>query len=111
MNEAQTTEIPVLTYHSIDNSGSVISTGPETFRKQMQILADADFNVVSLKTLGKSLLENAALPPKTIVLTFDDGFQNFYTTAFPVLNEYNFPATVFLITDYCGKFIKFQNSV
>jgi len=104
MNEAQTTEIPVLTYHSIDNSGSVISTDPKTFRKQMQILADADFNVVSLKTLGKSLLENAALPPKTIVLTFDDGFQNFYTTAFPVLNKYNFPATVFLITDYCGKF-------
>ncbi len=104
MNEAQTTKIPILTYHSIDKSGSVISTSPETFRKQMQILGDADFNVISLKTLGKSLLENAALPPKTIVLTFDDGFQNFYTTAFPVLNEYNFPATVFLITDYCGKF-------
>ncbi len=104
MSIAQTSKIPILTYHSIDESGSVISTSPDTFRKQMQFLAGADFNIVSLKTLGESLLENAALPPKTIVLTFDDGFQNFYTSAFPVLNEYNFPATVFLITDYCGKF-------
>ncbi len=104
MSEAETIKIPILTYHSIDTCGSVISTSPQTFRKQMQFLAEADFNVVSLKTLGKSLLENAALPPKTIVLTFDDGFQNFYTTAFPVLDEYKFPATVFLITDYCGKF-------
>ena len=104
MIEAQTTKIPILTYHSIDNSGSVISTSPETFRKQMQFLSDAGFNVVSLKTLGKSFLENVPLPPNTLILTFDDGFQNFYTTAFPVLNEYKFPATVFLITDYCGKF-------
>jgi len=104
MSEAQTTKIPILTYHSIDNSGSVISTSPETFRKQMQFLSDADFSVVSLKTLGKSFHENVSLPPKTLVLTFDDGFQNFYTTAFPALNEYKFPETVFLIIDYCGKF-------
>jgi len=104
MSIAQTSKIPILTYHSIDESGSVISTSPDTFRKQMQFLKDNDFNVISLKTLGKSLLENVPLPPNTLILTFDDGFQNFYTTAFPVLDEYKFPATVFLITDYCGKF-------
>ncbi len=111
MSEAQTTKIPILTYHSIDTSGSVISTSPETFRKQMQFLGDAEFNVVSLKALGKSLLKRAPLPPKTIVLTFDDGFQNFYTSAFPVLNEYNFPATVFLITDYCGKYNDWEGNL
>jgi peptidoglycan/xylan/chitin deacetylase (PgdA/CDA1 family) len=104
MSEAQATKIPILTYHSIDTGGSIISTSPETFRKQMKFLKDNDFNVVSLKTLGESFLESVPLPQKTLVLTFDDGFQNFYTTAFPVLNEYKFPATVFLITDYCGKF-------
>ncbi|MGI8470337.1 MAG: polysaccharide deacetylase family protein [Pyrinomonadaceae bacterium] len=95
---------PILTYHSIDESGSVISIRAETFRAQMKFLSENNFNVVSLKTFGKHLAENKNLPPKTIILTFDDGFENFYTTAFPVLNEYNFTATVFLITDYCGKF-------
>ncbi len=104
MSEAQKTKIPILTYHSIDKSGSVISTDPATFRRQMDFISANAFNVISLKTLGKNLLENLPMPPKTIVFTFDDGFQNFYTTAFPVLNEYKFPATVFLITDYCGKF-------
>ena len=104
MNTTQTAKIPILTYHSIDERGSVISTRPQTFRRQMKFLSEADFNVVSLKTLGKNFLENVPLPPKTLVLTFDDGFQNFYSEAFPVLNEYNFTATVFLITDYCGKY-------
>lgn len=104
MSAAQKIKIPILTYHSIDESASVISTGADAFRQQLKFLSEADFNVVSLKTLGKSLLENKILPPKTIALTFDDGFQNFYSEAFPVLNEYNFPATVFLVTDYCGKF-------
>lgn len=101
---AQKIKIPILTYHSIDESDSVISTRPQTFRRQMMFLKNENFNVVSLKTLGRHLLENKPLPPKTIVLTFDDGFQNFYTTAFPILNEYDFRATVFLITDFCGKF-------
>ncbi len=104
MNTARTTKVTILTFHSIDTSGSVISTAPGTFRNQMKFLSEMNFNVVSLKTLGKHFLKKKPLPPKTIVLTFDDGFHNFYTTAFPVLSEYDFTATVFLITDYCGKF-------
>ena len=111
MNIAQTTKIPILTYHSIDNGGSIISTRAETFRAQMKFLSENNFNVVSLKIFGKHLAENKNLPPKTIVLTFDDGFENFYTTAFPVLNEYNFTATVFLITDYCGKFNNWSSNL
>ncbi len=104
MNTTQTAKIPILTYHSIDESGSVISTRPEIFRKQMQFLSEADFNVVSLKTLTKYLCKNCPIPPNTIALTFDDGFQNFYSEAFPVLQEFRQTATVFLITDYCGKY-------
>ena len=104
MNVTQTAKMSILTYHSIDENGSVISTSLETFRKQMRFLSEADFNVVSLKTLTKYLRENRTVPAKTVALTFDDGFQNFYTRAFPVLKEHNFTATVFLITDYCGKY-------
>lgn len=97
-------KIPVLTYHSIDASGSVISTDAATFRGQMKFLKSAGFNVISLGDLTKHFRARKKLPTKTIVLTFDDGFQNFYTTAFPVLADYNFTATVFLVAAHCEKY-------
>jgi len=97
-------KIPVLTYHSIDASGSVISTDAATFRGQMKFLKSAGFNVVSLNDLTKNLRADKKLPTKTIVLTFDDGFQNFYSEAFPTLADYNFTATVFLVAAHCEKY-------
>lgn len=96
-------EIPILTYHSIDESGSVISTAPETFRRQMKFLKENDYKIVSLQKLVENLGSKKAVSPKTIALTFDDGFRNFYLSAFPVLAAYDFTATVFLVTDFCGK--------
>lgn len=104
-------KIPVLTYHSIDESGSVISTDAATFRGQMKILKESDFNVVSLGNLIKNFGENKSLPDKTIVLTFDDGFQNFYADAFPILAEYGFIATVFLVTNYCEKYNDWEGNL
>ena len=103
MKDTPSDKIPILTYHSIDNSGSVISTNCETFRRQMKFLSEEAFNVISLKDLTRALEANNLLPPKTIVLTFDDGFQNFHAIALPILKEVGFTATVFLITDFCGK--------
>lgn len=97
-------KVPILTYHSIDESGSVISTAFKTFRRQMKHLNDANWNVVSLNDLVNSMVEKTPILPKTVVLTFDDGFQNFYTSAFPVLAQYEFKATVFLVTDHCDKY-------
>ncbi len=102
MDSGQTTKIPILTYHSIDESNSVISTRFAVFEKQMDFLSENAFNVVSLKSLINALGENQPLPAKTIALTFDDGYQNFYSQAFPALKKHNFTATVFLITDFCG---------
>lgn len=104
MNAAREVKIPILTYHSIDESGSVVSTGANVFRRQIKLLSEAGYNAITLKTLGEYLSGRGELHPKPIVLTFDDGFRNFYTTAFPVLSEHNFTATVFLIAGYCGKY-------
>jgi peptidoglycan/xylan/chitin deacetylase (PgdA/CDA1 family) len=49
------------------------------------------------------MLYAGALPPRSVVLTFDDGGHDFYAAALPVLQEYGFPATVYLRTDYCGQ--------
>ncbi len=96
-------KIPILTYHSIDNSGSVISTSPEKFQSQMQFLSDTSFNVISLEIIISCIRENRPFPPKSIAITFDDGFKNVYDTAYPILKELGFKATVFLVTGYCGK--------
>ncbi|MDT8303935.1 MAG: polysaccharide deacetylase family protein [Sedimentisphaerales bacterium] len=95
--------IPILTYHSIDNSGSVISTSPTKFESQMKYLHDKHFNVISLNKIVKCIYERQTFPPKSVVITFDDGVKNFYSTAYPVLKEYGFTATVFLVPGYCGR--------
>jgi peptidoglycan/xylan/chitin deacetylase (PgdA/CDA1 family) len=84
----------ILTYHSIDDSGSVISMPPATFRRHMEFLAKAAIPVVPL---GQVLTR-----PGSVAITFDDGFANLIDHAIPVLVEHNFPATIFLVTSYCG---------
>lgn len=96
-------KIPILTYHSIDNSGSVISTSPEKFRSQMQYLSDSSCNVISLNEIATSIREKQPFPPRSLAITFDDGFKNNYDIAYPILKEYEFKATIFPVTDYCGR--------
>lgn len=98
----QKIRLPIITYHSIDESGSVISTRPEVFRRQMEFLSDKGYRAVSLGQMVAELTENSSPPLKTVALTFDDGFQNFFSEAFPVLEKHGFRATVFLVTDHCG---------
>ncbi len=94
--------IAVLTYHSLDDSGSVLSIPPRIFAQQMQMLADLDVKVVSLVEARHALLAQAFAEP-LVAITFDDGFQNVATQALPILHRHGFPATIFLVTDYCGR--------
>ena len=88
----------ILTWHSLDRSGSPISVPPEEFRRQVEWLAASGVRAV---TVGK-LLE---LPDEedAAALTFDDGFANFGEAAAPVLSEYGIPATIFVVTDHVGR--------
>lgn len=93
----------ILTYHSIDDSGSVISTAPEVFRRQMRQIHESSFAVISLAELVEATRECRPLPQRSLIITFDDGYRNVYSAALPVLRQYGFTATVFLVTDYCGR--------
>lgn len=68
----------------------------------MRHLKDADYEAISLGEMVSLQKKAKALSEKTVVLTFDDGFKNFYSEAYPVLGEHNFKATVFLVTGFCG---------
>jgi peptidoglycan/xylan/chitin deacetylase (PgdA/CDA1 family) len=93
----------ILTYHSLDSSGSIISTSPEKFQRQMTTLKQTGANVLSLFEVASCLQAKRLFPANSVAITFDDGFRSVYDVAFPVLKEYGFPATVFLVTDFCGK--------
>jgi peptidoglycan/xylan/chitin deacetylase (PgdA/CDA1 family) len=85
----------ILTYHSLDHTGSVISIAPELFREQMLWLARSGVPVAPL--------DRVASTPGAVAITFDDGFVNFFEHALPVLQFHGFPATVFVISGYCGR--------
>ena len=85
----------ILTYHSLDESGSVISTHPRIFARQMEALAVSSIRIVPLMEICQH--------PAAVAITFDDGFANFADHAVPVLERLSLPATVFVVSGYCGK--------
>ena len=95
--------IPILMYHSVAHNNVFFTIKLKTFEKQMKYLKDKDYNVIKLSDLISFLGSNKELPKKTVVLTFDDGFEDNYTNVFPVLKKYNFPAAIFLITGLINK--------
>lgn len=93
--------LPVLVYHSIDESGSYMSTRPAMFRVQMQWLRDHEIRAISMRQLFEKGTPPIA-PERTVVLTFDDGLANFAETAWPVLRELSFSATAYVPTAFIG---------
>lgn len=87
----------ILTYHSIDSSGSAISMSEEAFRAHVRFLASGRVRVVALGELP-----TVAEGQDAIALTFDDGFRNFASAAAPVLSAAGLPATVFVVSDAVG---------
>ena len=75
---------------------------PDTFTRRMKYLSGANFTVIDLN-MALDLLDRGALPPKSVVITIDDGFYSTYSAAFPVLEKLDFPATVYITTYYAVK--------
>ncbi len=80
----------------------MLSTSPRQFAEHMRILHARRWRVVSLADAVQAL-EAGGADENLVTLTFDDGFQNFASEALPVLRHFNFPATLFAVTEYCGR--------
>lgn len=93
--------IPVLYYHSIDREeGNELRVPHEEFEEHLRFLEQAGYQSVTMNELYKHLQEGAELPDKPFVLTFDDGYRDNYTNAFPITRKYGFTGTVFVVTDW-----------
>jgi len=95
--------VPVIMYHNIDERSAVsrLSVSSESFERQMNFLKSHKYNVVKLEDLAGMLKKNK-LPSKTIAITFDDGYGNNYTNAYPVLKKLGLQATIFIIPAMVG---------
>jgi peptidoglycan/xylan/chitin deacetylase (PgdA/CDA1 family) len=88
----------ILTYHSIDDSGSAISVSREAFARQIAWLASGRLRVATLP----DLLDLPDDGPDAVALTFDDAFENFEGEAWPRLRAFGLPATLFVVTQHAG---------
>jgi peptidoglycan/xylan/chitin deacetylase (PgdA/CDA1 family) len=77
-----------------------LSVGPAAFRAQLEHLRENGYTTVSLYELTVAIAGQLELPPKPVVLTFDDGYRDQYENAFPLLQEFGFTGTFFLVTDH-----------
>jgi peptidoglycan/xylan/chitin deacetylase (PgdA/CDA1 family) len=93
--------LAILMYHGVTNQQTSIvdwcQVRVEDFRRQIEILA-REYRVLPLHEVVERLRNGSPLPERTACLTFDDGFKNFYTHAWPILSQYQLPSTVFLVT-------------
>jgi peptidoglycan/xylan/chitin deacetylase (PgdA/CDA1 family) len=87
----------ILTYHSIDRSGSPISVAPEEFRRHAAWLASGRVRVLPLADLAE-----LAPDADAVALTFDDGFANFASEAAPLLAAHGLPATLYVVAGHVG---------
>jgi peptidoglycan/xylan/chitin deacetylase (PgdA/CDA1 family) len=107
-----TTSFGIFNYHRIAPlvpgiPKPTINVTPLQLRQHLAGLQDRGYVIRSLSEMLRHHRLGLSVPPRTVVLTFDDGFASVYTQAWPILQEFNAPATVFLCTAYLGSNVPF----
>lgn len=92
--------VRILMYHGVDENSSVrLCVKPSEFRKQMELLSSRGAPVIGLNDFFS--LDTYSPPP--VIITFDDGYRDFYDQVYPVLKEFNLPAAVFVVPDFIDR--------
>lgn len=99
---ARQPEISVLMYHSVSPTFSKYSVSPAEFRRQIDHIMK-NYSVVSLSQVMEFVEGKRTLPRKAVAITFDDGFLDNYTNAYPYLKKNHLPITIFIATGYVQK--------
>jgi len=96
--------VPILLYHRIDVSpfDSQYYVPPEKFEEQMKLLHDWEYTIITTETLVEAINKGANLPPRPVILTFDDGDISVYQTAFPIMQKYGLTGVVYIVGNYMG---------
>ena len=93
--------VTILTYHDIrETSRSQMQVTQQEFEEQMSYLHANGYRVISLESFYNFINLRQGVPDKSVVITFDDGWNSIYTAGYPILKKYGFPATIFIYTDF-----------
>jgi peptidoglycan/xylan/chitin deacetylase (PgdA/CDA1 family) len=99
--------IPILMYHYVeyvkdrkDLTRQSLDIEPAIFDEQIKSLVDAHFTFLTMADVGDIIDGNKELPSQPVVLTFDDGYRDFYTDAYPILRKYNVKATAYVVPGF-----------
>jgi peptidoglycan/xylan/chitin deacetylase (PgdA/CDA1 family) len=95
--------VPVLVYHGLaPQARGRLVLAAHTFAEQMRYLNAHGYRVIRLRDFVEFVALRRQLPRRSVVLTFDDGYKSFLLYAYPILKALQFPATLFVYTDYVG---------
>lgn len=90
----------ILMYHRIvPDNGRMVGVSKSDFRQQMELIARR-FQVVTVMDLVRWTRQGEPIPDNAVAITFDDGYQDFYDNAFPILKALGLPATIYVVTDF-----------
>ena len=96
----------ILVYHKISDLTEGLdafwNVPPSLFARHMAYISQGGHTVLSLQAFYDHLRQRREPPPRTVVITFDDGYASVYRHGFPLLKRYGFPATIFLAAQYAG---------
>ena len=103
-------KVPILIYHHIrpisekdKESDKTFIVSPQKLEEQLKYLKDNNFQTISFANLANYFAGQFSLPEKPIIISFDDGLENQYANALPLLQKYNFTATFFIFTNPIGR--------
>lgn len=103
-------KVPILLYHYIsenpnkeDKMRTWLSTSPGIFEQQLVTLQSNGFTTITFDELSTAVSGSFHLPAKPVILTFDDGYEDFYHNAFPLLEKYHMKGTAFIPTGLMGR--------
>lgn len=102
--------IPILMYHSVGGISVSptdleysLTISPDIFEQQLNYLKEKKYQTITMEELFKALYYNKKLPSKSIILTFDDGYDNHYYNVYHLLKKYNFKGSFYIITSLIGQ--------
>jgi len=107
--------VPILLYHGVGTECSPAfrrwMVSPQRFAGQMHCLAENGYRSITVSMLAALLRRNEVPHPRTVVITFDDGFRDFRSEALPVLLDVDFVATVYVVSGYVGGTSRWLNAL
>ncbi|MFA5047635.1 MAG: polysaccharide deacetylase family protein [Patescibacteria group bacterium] len=100
--------VPILMYHYIEPVPTStplphLYLNPQIFEDQLKTIKNASYNTVFVRDIGENIVNGKSLPDKPIALTFDDGYEDFYTNIFPLLKKYQVKATFYIIVYFLNE--------